>query len=38
MSARGSEFKPIDVLAMLACSILALPFVLVMAAPFLGGL
>jgi len=34
----GQQIKFVDVLAVLACSILAVPFVLVVATPFLGGL
>jgi hypothetical protein len=35
---RGQQIKAIDVLAILACSVLAAPFVLLIATPFLGGL
>jgi len=38
MSVHGSKIQAIDVLAVLACAILAVPFVLVMAAPFVPGL
>jgi hypothetical protein len=38
MSVQRSKMSAIDVLVVLASSVLAAPFFLVMAAPFLGGL